>query len=148
MKLHYDIKGILRAASQKLSLNLKGLITIIAFSESGRMRRIALSKRLLYAISSLLLLLLLFSTFVLLKNLDFLYRSARLNYLEEENRSLGTRLQRQAEQINQLKKEIAELKDFEAKLRAISGLSPSAQPVIGTGDGGEKATSLISKLKK
>jgi hypothetical protein len=57
-------------------------------------------------------------------------------------------LGKQAEQINQLKKEIAELKDFESNLRAISGLSPSAHPVVGTGDGGERATSLTSKLKE
>jgi hypothetical protein len=148
MKLHSDFKDILRTTWQKFSLSLKGYVTIIAISESGKMRRITLSKRLLYSISIFFLLLPLLSAFVFVKNFDFLYRNARLAYLEEENRSLGNRLGKQAEQINQLKKEIAELKDFESNLRAISGLSPSAHPVVGTGDGGERATSLTSKLKE
>ena len=125
MKLHSDFKGILRTASQKLSLSLKGFITIIAFSESGKMRRITLSKRFFYSISIFFFLLPLLSAFVFVKNFDFLYRNARLVYLEEENGSLGNRLGQQARQINRLKKEIAELKDFEENLRAISGLSPS-----------------------
>jgi hypothetical protein len=148
MTLHSEIKGILRTASQKLALNLKGFLTIIAFSESGKMRRITLSKRLLYSISIFFLLLPLLSAFVFVKNFDFLYRNARLIGLEEENRSLGHRLGKQAQQIDQLQKEIAELKDFENNLRAISGLSPSAHPVVGTGDGGERATSLISRIKQ
>jgi hypothetical protein len=148
MKLHSDFKDILRTTWQKFSLSLKGYVTIIAISESGKMRRITLSKRLLYSISIFFLLLPLLSAFVFVKNFDFLYRNARLAYLEEENCSLGNRLGKQAEQINQLKKEIAELKDFESNLRAISGLSPSAHPVVGTGDGGERATSLTSKLKE
>ena len=148
MKLHSDFKDILRTTRQKFSLSLKGFVTIIAISESGKMRRITLSKRLLYSISIFFLLLPLLSAFVFVKNFDFLYRNARLAYLEEENRSLGNRLGKQAQQINQLKKEIAELKEFENNLRAISGLSPSAHPVVGTGDGGERATSLTSKLKE
>jgi hypothetical protein len=148
MKLHSDFKGILRTALQKLSLSLKGFVTIIAFSESGKIRRITLPKRLLYTISIFFLLLPLLSAFVFVKNFDFLYRNVRLVYLEEENCSLGNRLGKQAQQINQLKKEIAELKDFEDNLRAISGLFPSAHPVVGTGDGGERAASLIKKLKK
>jgi hypothetical protein len=148
MKLHSDIKGILRTTWQKLSLSLKGFITIITFSESGKMRRMTLSKRFLCSISIFFVLLPLLSAFVFIKNFDFLYRNARLTYLEEENSSLGNRLGKQAQQINQLKKEIAELKDFESTLRAISGLSPSVYPVVGTGDGGERATSLMSKLRK
>jgi len=148
MKLQSDLKGILRTASQRLSLSLKGFIVIVTFSESGRMRRFTLSKRLMYSISILFLLLPLFSTFVFFKNFDFLYRNARLAYLEEENSSLTVRLRGQIQQINQLKKEIAELKDFEAKLRAISGLSSSNQAVVGTGDGGERPASLVSRLKK
>jgi hypothetical protein len=148
MKLHSDIKGILRTASQKLSLSIKGFVTVIAFSESGKMRRVTFSKRFLCSVSIFFLLLPLLSAFVFVKNFDFLYRNARLIYLEEENCSLGTRLGKQARQINQLKKEIADLKDFENNLRAISGLSPSTLPVVGTGDGGERAASLISKLRK
>jgi len=148
MKLHSDLRGILQGALQRLSLSLKGFIVVVTFSESGRMRRFTLSKRLLYSICVLFLLLSLFSTFVFFKNLDFLYRNARLAYLEEENSSLTARLQAQIQQINQLKKEIAELKDFEVQLRAISGLTPSAQPVVGTGDGGERPSSLVSKMKK
>jgi hypothetical protein len=148
MELHSDFKEILRTTWQKFSLSLKGFVTIIAISESGKMRRITLSKRLLYSTSFFFLLLSLLSAFVFVKNFDFLYRNARLAYLEEENRSLGDRLGKQAEQINQLKKEIGALKDFEDNLRAISGLSPSANPVVGTGDGGERASSLSSKLKE
>jgi len=148
MKLHSDLRGILQAALQRLSLSLKGFIVVITFSESGRIRRVTLSKRLLYSILLACILLSLFSTFMFFKNLDFLYRSARLAYLEEENSALTGRLQGQVQQISELKKEIAELKDFEAKLRAISGLTPSAQPVVGTGDGGESPASLVSKMKK
>ncbi|MDH7500604.1 MAG: hypothetical protein QHH30_09510 [candidate division NC10 bacterium] len=148
MKLHSDLRGFLQAARQRLSLSLKGFIVVISFSDSGRIRKVSLPKRLLFSIAVISILLLLFSTFVFFKHLDFLHRNARLAYLEEENSSLTARLQAQIEQINQLKKEIAELKDFEANLRAISGLTPSAQPVVGTGDGGERPASLVSKIKK
>jgi len=148
MSIQSDFKGLLSNAWQKFILSLKGFIVIITFSESGRMRRFTLSKRLLGSLSILLVLLPLFSTFIFFKNFDFLYRNARLAYLEEENSSLSARMQGQLQQINQLKKEIAELKDFEARLRAISGLSPSAQPVVGTGEGGERQASLVTRLKK
>jgi hypothetical protein len=71
-----------------------------------------------------------------------------LGYLEEQNSSLSIRLEGQLRQIQQLKKEIAQLKDFETKLRAISGLEPSTQPVVGTGDGGVRAASMAATWKK
>lgn len=148
MKSPLEFIKKLRIPSQKLPLHLEGFVTLIAFSESGRMRKITLSKRLICSLLILFVFLPLFSTFVFFKNFDILYRNARLIYLEEENGSLGNRLDRQAQQINQLKKEIAELKDFEAKLRTISGLAPSPDPVVGTGEGGERAASLILRLKK
>jgi hypothetical protein len=148
MRRHPDIRSVVQVTLQRLSLGMKGFVTIIALSEAGKMKKITLSKRLFHSIITLFVLLPILSCLVFFRNLDFSYRNARLGYLEEQNSSLSTRLEGQMQQIQQLKKEIAQLKDFETKLRAISGLEPSTQPVVGTGDGGVRAASMAATWKK
>jgi hypothetical protein len=143
-----SFKSLGSTIRRKLSSSLRGSLVIVAFSESGSVRRFTLSKKLAGTLALVLTLLCLFSTYVFFKNFQFLFRNARIAYLEEENSSLAARLQGQLEQIDELKKEIAELKDFETKLRSISGLSPASSAVVGTGEGGERPSRFVSGLKK
>ncbi len=118
-------KGLLR--------HLSGALTIVLFTEAGRMRRLHLSTRVLAIAGLLLLVLLLGATASALQ----LYRGqvdlARMAYLEGENRSLTALLQGQAEHLSRLKLELNRLKEFEQNLRIVSGIDSPAEPVLGTG---------------
>ena len=114
---------------------VSGALTVVAFTESGRVRRLRVSKRLLLVASLLLVLLVAGSTASIVR----LFRShvdvARIAYLEGENRSLAVLLDGQAEQLGRLKLEVARLKEFEQSLRVVSGMNSEAAPVVGTGQG-------------
>jgi hypothetical protein len=56
-----------------------------------------------------------------------------MTYLERENQSLASLLEKQAEQLSRLKVELARLKEFEQNLRVVSGMGAPADPVVGTG---------------
>ncbi len=118
-------KGLLR--------HLSGVLTIVLFTEAGRMRRLRLSKRVLAVAGLLFLILLLGATASALQ----LYRGqvdlARMAYLEGENRSLTALLQGQAEHLSRLKVELNRLKEFEHNLRIVSGIDSPEEPVLGTG---------------
>jgi hypothetical protein len=45
-----------------------------------------------------------------------------MTYLEQENKSLASLLEGQAEQLSRLKLEVARLKEFEQNLRVVSGM--------------------------
>ncbi|HYL80802.1 MAG TPA: hypothetical protein VEU07_08315, partial [Candidatus Acidoferrum sp.] len=90
----------------RLPAALRGTVTIVAFTESGRMRRMRLPLRLL-AIAVLLLVLLVAGSMASLLSVfrgqvDF----ARMTYLERENQSLTSLLEGQAEQLSRLKLEL------------------------------------------
>lgn len=115
---------------------LQGFITVMAFTESGWMRRFRLSKRVL-TLASLLLALLLAASAV---SLAMVFRDqvsgARLSYLERENRSLTSLIETQAEQLSRLKREVARLREFERGLRAASGMdAPGEAMLAGQGEG-------------
>ena len=110
-----------------------GAVTIVAFTESGHMRRLRVSKRLLLLSLLLLFGFLIGSTTTVLSLFRGQVDLARTVYLERENRSLTSLLERQAEQLSRLKLEVARLKEFEQNLRVVSGMDAPPEPVAGTG---------------
>jgi hypothetical protein len=58
---------------------------------------------------------------------------ARMTYLEQENRSLASLLEGQAEQLSRLKLEVARLKEFEQALRVVSGIDVEKEAVAEPG---------------
>lgn len=122
-----------RARRARLRAALQGAVTILAFTESGGMRRLRLPKRVLMISSLTFLILVAGSTVSILS----LFRSqvdlARMTYLERENRSLASLLEGQAEQLSRLKIEVERLKEFEKNLRVVSGMDSQAAPIVGTG---------------
>lgn len=124
-----------RARRARLTSALEGAVTILAFTESGRMRRLRLPKRALLLCSLTLLILVAGSTISVLSLFRGQVDLARMAYLERENRSLASLLQGQAEQLSRLKLEVERLKEFEQNLRVVSGLDSQAAPLVGTGQG-------------
>jgi hypothetical protein len=122
-----------RSGSDRLQTALRGAITILAFSESGRMRRLRLPKRLLVVSGLILLTLVVTSTASILSLFRGQVDLARVAFLERENRSLASLLEGQAEQVSRLKVEVARLKELEQSLRVVSGMGAQEQPLVGTG---------------
>jgi len=110
---------------------LEGTVTVVAFTEAGRMHRVRVSRRLLLAALLLLLVLLVGSTTSVLRLFRGDVDLARMTYLEQENKSLTSLLEGQAEQLGRLKVEIARLKEFEQNLRVVSGMDAPPDPKAG-----------------
>jgi hypothetical protein len=130
-----ELQGGWRARAVRLRGILRGAVTVIAFTESGRMRRFRLRKRLLLLGAALMLLLVWGASVAILQMFRGQVDLARMAYLERENRSLTQLLEGQAEQLSRLKLEVARLKQFEQNLRAVSGLDSQGAPMVGTGHG-------------
>ncbi|MBI4736174.1 MAG: hypothetical protein HY766_08955 [candidate division NC10 bacterium] len=128
-----DFRIRFRAGRARLRTALQGAVTVLAFTESGRMRRMRLPTRLLVATSLILLILVAGSTVSILSLFRGQVDLARMAYLERENRSLTSLLEGQAEQLSRLKLEVARLKEFEENLRVVSGLDSQTTPMVGTG---------------
>jgi hypothetical protein len=111
-----------RTRLARWSRTLEGTITLVVFTESGRMHRTRLSRRLLIAVVLLLLVLLVGSATSVLRLFRDHVDLARMTYLEQENRSLTSLLEGQAEQVSRLKLEVGRLKEFEQNLRVVSGM--------------------------
>lgn len=122
-----------RSRRARLTTALQGAVTIMAFTESGRMRRLHLPKRVLLISSLTFLILVAGSTISILSLFRGQVDLARMAYLERENRSLTSLLEGQAEQLSRLKLEVERLKEFEQNLRVVSGLDSQAAPMVGTG---------------
>lgn len=105
----------------------RGVITIMAFTEGGRMRQFRLSKRVIALSCAVLMGLTAGSTMTLLNLVRGQYYLTRMQYLERENLAMTTLLQGQAEQLSKLKLEMARLKEFEESLRQVSGLSVASE---------------------
>ena len=113
----------LRVLASLIAGGFRGVVTIMAFTDTGWMRQFRLSKRVV-VLSCLLLMILTFSsTLTLLKLARGEYYVTRMRYLEEQNRAMTSLLEGQAEQLSRLKLEMARLKEFEESLRQVSGLS-------------------------
>jgi hypothetical protein len=117
----------------RLRRALRGAVTVVAFTESGRMRRMRLSKRLLLAAALLMGLWVIGATASMVGLFRGQVDLARIAYLERENQSLSDLLQKQAEQLSRLKVEVARLKEFEKSLRVVSGMDAPSDPLVGTG---------------
>ncbi|MBI2163313.1 MAG: hypothetical protein HYU32_04120 [candidate division NC10 bacterium] len=128
-----DLRFRFRAGRARLTTALQGAVTVLAFTESGRMRRMRLPTRLLVATTFILLSLVAGSTVSILSLFRGQVDLARMAYLERENRSLTSLLEGQAEQLSRLKLEVARLKEFEENLRVVSGLDSQTTPMVGTG---------------
>ena len=124
-----------RARRARLTGALQGAVTILAFTEAGRMRRVRLPKRALAIFVLTFFILLAGSTISILSLFRGQVDLARMAYLEQENRSLTSLLEGQAEQLSRLKLEVERLKEFEQNLRVVSGLDSQAAPMVGTGQG-------------
>lgn len=122
-----------RAGWRRMPKAFRGVLTVVAFTESGRMRRLRLPIRLL-VVSTLLLATLVAGS---MASLLSLFRGqvdiARMAYLERENRSLASLLEGQAEQLSRLKLEVERLREFEQNLRVVSGMDSQTEPLVGTG---------------
>lgn len=106
---------------------LRGVVTIMAFTEGGRMRQFCLSRRIV-ALSCLVLMgLTVGSTVTLLNLVRGQYYLTRMKYLERENLAMTSLLQGQAEQLSKLKLEMAKLKEFEESLRQVAGLGVASE---------------------
>lgn len=119
----------------RLSTLLQGAVTILAFTESGRMRRLRLPKRVLLVFTLTLIVMVAGSTVSILVLFRGQVDLARMTYLERENRSFSSLLEGQAEQLSRLKLEVERLKEFEQNLRVVSGLESQTAPMVGTGQG-------------
>lgn len=124
-----------RARRARLATALHGAVTILAFTESGQMRRLRLPKRTLVASGLTLLILVASSAVSILSLFREQVDVARIAYLERENQSLTSLLEGQAEHLSRLKLEVARLKEFEQNLRVVSGLDSQETPLVGTGQG-------------
>jgi hypothetical protein len=128
-----DLVRSWRARRARLRTALQGAVTILAFTDSGRMRRLRLPKRALVVFCLTFLILVAGSTISILNLFRGQVDLARMAYLERENRSLTSLLEGQAEQLSRLKLEVERLKEFEQNLRVVSGLDSQAAPMVGTG---------------
>ena len=128
-----DVSARWRVRRARLASALQGAVTILAFTESGRMRRVRLPKRVLLFSTLTFLGLMAGSTVSVLNLFRDQVDMARIAYLERENRSLTSLLEGQAEQLSRLKLEVDRLKEFEQNLRVVSGLDSQAAPMVGTG---------------
>ncbi len=121
---------------------LKGAVTLMAFTDSGWMRRFRVPK-LAVTIGAATMVGLTLATAV---SVSFaIWAGAglrRLSTVERENRSLTRQLQVQAGQLTRLQIEMIRLRDLERSLRAVSGLAQPAEANEGTGQGGGAAPAL------
>lgn len=124
-----------RSGRARLTAALQGAVTVLAFTESGRIRRMRLPKRLLVLCIIVLLMLLAGTTSSVVSLFRGQVDRARMAYLERENQSLTSLLEGQAEQLSRLKVEVERLKEFEQNLRVVSGMDSQAAPMVGTGQG-------------
>lgn len=124
-----------RSGRARLTAALQGAVTVLAFTESGRIRRMRLPKRLLVLCIIVLIMLLAGTTSSVVSLFRGQVDRARMAYLERENQSLTSLLEGQAEQLSRLKVEVERLKEFEQNLRVVSGMDSQAAPMVGTGQG-------------
>ena len=115
---------------------LKGAVTLMAFTDSGWMRRFRVPKLAVSIVAALLVAL----TVATILSVSFAVWAGadlrRLTAVERENRSLTTQLQEQAGQLTRLQVEMSRLRELEKNLRAVSGLTDRAEATERIGKGG------------
>lgn len=126
--MNTDARRVPRPRLRRWSRTVEGALTVVAFTESGRMHRVRVSRRLLVTAGVLAAVLLIGSTTSVLRLFRDHVDLARITYLEQENKSLTALLEGQAEQLSRLKLEVARLKEFEQNLRLVSGMDAQSDP--------------------
>jgi TolA-binding protein len=128
---------------------VEGAVTVVAFTESGRMHRARVPRRLLLTAGLLVAVLLIGSTASVVRLFRVQVDVARMTYLEQENKSLTSLLEGQAEQLSRLKLEVARLKEFEQNLRVVSGMDAQSESAVATEQTrGEKAEKKDLRRKR
>jgi len=127
-----EARRVRRPRLGRWSRAVEGALNVVAFTESGRMHRVRVSRRLLVTAGLLVAALLVGSTTSVLRLFREQVDLARMTYLEQENKSLTALLEGQAEQLSRLKLEVARLKEFEQNLRVVSGMDARSDPAAAT----------------
>jgi hypothetical protein len=125
-----------------------GAVTVVAFTESGRLHRVRVSRRLLVVAGLLTAVLLVGSTTSAVRLFREQVDLARMTYLEQENKSLASLLEGQAEQLSRLKLEVVCLKEFEQNLRVVSGMDAQPEPAVAAPANVEKAEKKEPRRKR
>lgn len=115
---------------------LMGAVTLLAFTDSGWMRRLRVPKLAVSVLAGLVVALALAA----IVSVSFAVRAGvdlrRLKAVERENRSLTSLLREQASQLLRLQGEMSRLHELEKSLRAVSGLADRAEASDGPARGG------------
>lgn len=106
-----------------IGAGLKEVVTIMAFTEGGRMLQLSLSRRAVALSCVVFVGLTVGSTITLFNLARNQYYLTHMQYLEREKHAMTSLLQRQAEQLSKLQLEMAKLKELEESLRQVAGLS-------------------------
>jgi hypothetical protein len=118
----------LRNLRSSIAGGFRGVVTILAFTDSGWMRQFRLPKRVVALSCILLVVMAVGSTVTVLRLARGEYYLTRMRYLEEQNRAMTSLLEGQAKELSKLQLEMARLKEFEESLRQVSGLSVRPGP--------------------
>ena len=110
-------------------------ITVMAFSESGWMRRLRLPKQAVLVLAAMFAVLALMSVLLAAYAVWAGPHIRRLGAVERENRSLTVQLKEQVARVNRLHSEMSRLHELEESLRVISGLPDRAGRNEGVGQG-------------
>jgi len=130
-----EARRVRRPRLGRWSRAVEGALNVVAFTESGRMHRVRVSRRLLVTAGLLVAVLLIGSTTSVLRLFREQVDLARMTYLEQENKSLTALLEGQAEQLSRLKLEVARLKEFEQKVLGSSAQRLLSQILLGGSNG-------------
>lgn len=119
-----------------LGHGVRGVLTVMAFTDSGWMRRFRVPKLAVVTLAGLFfglaLTALVSVSFAVWASADL----KRLTTVEQENRSLAKQLQDQAVQLSRLQTEMFRLRELEKNLRSVSGLPEPAGSREQSGQGG------------
>jgi uncharacterized protein HemX len=110
-------------------------LTVLAFTDSGWMRRFRVPQRAATALAALLVGLSLTAPLVTAFAIRARAELSRLRAVERENHALTSQLQNQATLLHRLQSEMARLRELERRLRAASGLADLHGTAAGTGQG-------------
>jgi TolA-binding protein len=120
------VRGVrrrLRAVASAIAGGFRGTVTLMAFTDTGWMRQFRFSKRLAVLSCLLVLVMAVASTMAVVNLVRGGYHTTRMRSLEQQNQSMASLLQIQAEQLSTLRLEMDRLREFEESLRQVSGLS-------------------------
>ena len=110
-------------------------ITVLAFTDSGWMRRFRVPKLAVVVVTALLVGLTVTAVLSVAFAVSAGANLRRLGAVERENRSLTTQLKDQAILLGRLQNDMSRVRELENSLRAVSGLADRAGTKTGKGQG-------------